>query len=141
MRAGPSSADGAGAPLPSTLTAQGLGPCFNGSRFVIANFNAGSQVVLSGTLAGMEAAAQALQAAGATLTALRVSGAFHSPYMSPAAEAFAEMLAGVEFMQPRVPVIANVNGLPYADRKRTNVRERFRWHVREPLEARRRGRR
>ena len=28
----------------------------------------------------------------------------------------------------------------YADRKGTNVRERFRWHVREPLAARRRGR-
>jgi [acyl-carrier-protein] S-malonyltransferase len=89
-----------------------------GNRFVIANFNAGSQLVLSGTLAGMEAAAQALQAAGATLIALRVSGAFHSPFMSPAAEAFAELLAGVEFKLPRVPVVANVSAMPYADRGR-----------------------
>lgn len=87
-----------------------------GSQFVIANFNAESQLVLSGTLAGMETAAPALKAAGATLIALRVSGAFHSPYMGPAAEAFAELLAGVEFRQPRIPVVANVSALPYGDR-------------------------
>lgn len=86
-----------------------------GSKFVIANFNAGSQLVLSGSMAAMEPAAQALEAAGATLIALRVSGAFHSPCMAPAAEAFAELLAQVHFQQPKVPVVANVNAMPYAD--------------------------
>ncbi len=86
-----------------------------GNKFVIANFNAGSQLVLSGTLAAMETAAQALKAAGATLIALRVSGAFHSPFMAPAAEALAELLADVEFKQPKIPVVANVDALPYGD--------------------------
>lgn len=76
-----------------------------------ANFNTPSQTVIAGTTAGLEAATQRLQAAGAKrVIPLNVSAAFHTPLMAPAAERLRAALDRVEWRAPRVPVMANLTG-------------------------------
>lgn len=76
-----------------------------------ANFNTPSQTVIAGTAAGLEAATQRLQAAGAKrVIPLNVSAAFHTPLMAPAAERLRAALDRVEWRAPRVPVMANLTG-------------------------------
>lgn len=82
----------------------------------MANINSGEQVVLSGELEAVKKAEQLAIAAGAKKTImLNVAGAFHSRLMAPAAEKLAEVLQGIEFRAPSVPVVANVTGLPHGD--------------------------
>jgi trans-AT polyketide synthase, acyltransferase and oxidoreductase domains len=79
----------------------------------LANDNAPAQQVLSGPKVDLERIAPELKAAGANVVPLKVSAAFHSRYMRPAREAFAEFLRGFTFAPPRFPVISNVEALPY----------------------------
>ncbi|MBM2623752.1 ACP S-malonyltransferase [Actinoplanes sp. LDG1-06] len=80
----------------------------------LANLNTTTQVVLAGHRDDIERAGPILKAAGARgYTILKVSGAFHSRYMRPVADAFAEALADVPMSRPRIPVIANVTARPY----------------------------
>jgi len=77
----------------------------------VANHNAPSQVVISGTAEGLAKAEAALKAAGARrIVRLSVSGPFHSPLMSPARREFDEALAPFVFSDPRLPVYSNVTG-------------------------------
>jgi [acyl-carrier-protein] S-malonyltransferase len=76
-----------------------------------ANLNSPVQTVLSGTAAGLEAAAPVLKEAGARrVVPLKVSGPFHSPLMTEARDRFAEALATVDFDDPSKPVYSNVTG-------------------------------
>ncbi len=78
-----------------------------------ANFNSPSQVVVSGTAAGLAKAEDALKAAGAKrFHRLKVSGPFHCPLMGGARKAFDDALSGYTFSDPRVPVYSNVTGRP-----------------------------
>jgi [acyl-carrier-protein] S-malonyltransferase len=80
---------------------------------VPANFNAKGQVVVSGDAAAVEEACGLAKDAGAKRAVmLNVSGAFHSPLMEPAAEGLREHLAGVEFRDPRFPVVSNATAQP-----------------------------
>ncbi|GAA0938240.1 ACP S-malonyltransferase [Virgisporangium aurantiacum] len=80
----------------------------------VANRNSADQVVLSGPEASLAAAGKAIRAAKAgRCVPLRVSAAFHSRYMSDAADRFAAFLDTVRFEPPRIPVIANVTAAPY----------------------------
>lgn len=80
---------------------------------VAANLNAPDQVVISGDPAAVARAGERCRAAGARrVIPLKVSGAFHSPLMAPAAAGLAEVLAGVSFTDPRAPVIANASASP-----------------------------
>jgi [acyl-carrier-protein] S-malonyltransferase len=75
---------------------------------VPANFNSPGQVVVSGDLAGIEEVLELAKAAGAKrVVKLKVSGAFHSPLMQPAAEGLSEHLDGISFLDPRHPVLSN----------------------------------
>jgi [acyl-carrier-protein] S-malonyltransferase len=79
----------------------------------IANDNAIGQIVISGSLPGVESAAEQLRSAGARrVVPLAVSGAFHSPMMASAAEAFADLLVGAEFDDARLPVYQNTDPTP-----------------------------
>jgi [acyl-carrier-protein] S-malonyltransferase len=87
-----------------------------GSVVVAANFNTPGQVVVSGDVDAVERASALLVSAGAKkVTALNVSGAFHSPLMAPAEEGFRAHLDAVEFAAPAFPVISNVTGSPVSD--------------------------
>ena len=81
-----------------------------GDNVVPANFNAPGQVVVSGSLEGVDKLIEAAQKAGARLVKkLKVSGAFHSPLMSYAAAAMRERLAQAKIIPGRIPVVANVS--------------------------------
>jgi [acyl-carrier-protein] S-malonyltransferase len=81
-----------------------------------ANFNCPGQIVLSGSLDACNRAEQLAREFGASGAApLKVAGAFHSELMAPAADRLAEALDEVTFRAPRVPVVSNVDGLPYTE--------------------------
>ena len=80
---------------------------------VPANFNSPGQVVLSGDMAGLEQGMALAKEAGATrVTALNVSGAFHSELMEPAANGLRERLESISVADPAFPVISNVTAQP-----------------------------
>lgn len=77
----------------------------------IANYNSPTQSVISGTEADVAAAEEILKAAGAKrVVRLKVSGAFHSPIMASAAEAFAAAVEPVAFSDPKIALFSNVTG-------------------------------
>ena len=83
---------------------------------VPANFNSPGQVVISGDVAAVERAMEAMKAAGAKRALrLNVSGAFHSPLMEVAKADLREHLADVDFHAPRFPVVSNVTAQPVDD--------------------------
>ena len=84
-----------------------------GGLVVPANYNSPGQVVVSGEVAGVERAMELSKQAGAKRAIrLPVSGAFHSPLMQTAWQAFAQTLGHAPFTDPSVPVYANVNAEP-----------------------------
>lgn len=75
---------------------------------VVANRNCPGQVVISGEPEAVARAGELCKERGAKrLVPLRVSGAFHSPLMQPAAERFREALRQVTFRPPQTPFVAN----------------------------------
>lgn len=83
---------------------------------VPANYNCPGQVVISGSIEGVEKACELLKAAGAKRALiLQVGGAFHSPLMEPAREELAEAIHAAQFKSPVCPVYQNVNALPATD--------------------------
>jgi [acyl-carrier-protein] S-malonyltransferase len=83
---------------------------------VAANYNCPGQLVISGSLKGIEIACERMKAAGAKRALpLPVGGAFHSPLMEPARAELAEAIATIHFAVPTCPVYQNVNALPLSD--------------------------
>jgi len=81
----------------------------------IANDNAPDQLVLSGALAALDRAEAELKERGIRSKRLPVAGAFHSPLMQPAVEPFRDVVAGVDFSEPTVPVMSCVTARPFED--------------------------
>lgn len=80
---------------------------------VPANYNSPGQLVISGSIKGVEKACELIKAAGAKRALpLKVGGAFHSPLMEPAREELAEAIHSTEFNTPICPVYQNVNAQP-----------------------------
>ena len=83
---------------------------------VPANYNSPGQIVISGSLAGIDAAVAALTEKGARRALkLPVGGAFHSPLMEPAKEELREAIEATTFSTPVCPVYQNVNAAPSAN--------------------------
>jgi len=83
---------------------------------VAANYNCPGQVVISGTLSGIDAAVPLLKEAGAKRALkLPVGGAFHSPLMQPAAENLGKAIEATTFHKPSCPIYQNVCALPQTD--------------------------
>lgn len=81
-----------------------------------ANYNCPGQVVISGSIEGIDAACEQLLAAGAKRAMkLKVGGAFHSPLMQPAQEELSEAIANAKFQTPVCPIYQNVDGKPHTD--------------------------
>jgi len=84
---------------------------------VAANYNCPGQVVISGSLSGVEQACVALKAAGAKRALkLPVGGAFHSPLMQPAAEKLEKAILATTFHTPQYPVYQNVSAKAETDK-------------------------
>ncbi|QBS11456.1 ACP S-malonyltransferase [Legionella geestiana] len=80
----------------------------------IANYNSPSQFVIAGdSNALMRATPLFLEAGAKRFIPLKVNGAFHTPLVREASEAFAEFLQDFSFNPPKIPVIANLNAMPY----------------------------
>jgi len=85
-------------------------------RIDVANFNSPEQTVISGLKEDIETFAPQMKDKGAKrVVILRVSGAFHSRYMKPAADEFEAFLAGFSFGSLKFPCIANCSAEPYTD--------------------------
>jgi [acyl-carrier-protein] S-malonyltransferase len=80
-----------------------------GEIVVPANYNCPGQLVISGTVEGVEKACIELKAAGAKRAlVLPVGGAFHSPLMEPARKELERAIASTDFHTPSCPVYQNV---------------------------------
>jgi [acyl-carrier-protein] S-malonyltransferase len=83
---------------------------------VPANYNCPGQLVISGSIKGIDIACEKLKAAGAKRALpLQVGGAFHSPLMEPAREELAAAIEATTFHKPVCPVYQNVNARPSTD--------------------------
>lgn len=83
---------------------------------VPANYNSPGQLVISGSNAGVAAAIEQSKEAGAKIAVqLEVNGAFHSPFMQPAAEELEAGIRATNFSAPRVPIYQNVTAQPETD--------------------------
>ena len=81
-----------------------------------ANYNNPGQLVISGEIAAVDAACDALTAAGAKRALkLKVGGGFHSPCMEPARAELAEAIENTVFTRPICPVYQNVDARPHTD--------------------------
>jgi [acyl-carrier-protein] S-malonyltransferase len=83
-----------------------------GNSVQVANLNCPGQIVISGTVKGVELAGARAKEEGAKVIPLQVSGPFHSSLMKPAAEKFSEVLSQITILDAKTPVIANVTAKP-----------------------------
>lgn len=80
-----------------------------GEVVVAANYNCPGQIVISGSIKGVEAACEKMKANGAKRALLLpVGGAFHSPLMAPAKEELAAAIQATTFDAPTCPIYQNV---------------------------------
>ena len=87
-----------------------------GEVCVAANFNCPGQIVISGSIAGIDKACELMKAAGAKRALpLKVGGAFHSPLMDPAKVELEAAINATEFLTPKCPIYQNVDALPHTD--------------------------
>ena len=99
----------------------------------VSNLNSAQQTVLSGDRQAIEKAEKLAGEAGARRAViLNVAGAYHSALMAPAAERLAEVLAGIEFRRPEVPVVSNVTGCPHE--KPDEIRQSMLKQVTSPVQ-------
>ncbi|MBI1225676.1 MAG: ACP S-malonyltransferase [Bacteroidetes bacterium] len=83
---------------------------------VPANYNCPGQLVISGAVAGIEAAVLKCTEAGAMKAiVLQVGGAFHSPLMQPAKEELKAALEATNFTKPICPIYQNVDAMPQTE--------------------------
>ncbi|MCB0662066.1 MAG: ACP S-malonyltransferase [Saprospiraceae bacterium] len=83
---------------------------------VPANYNCPGQLVISGSIAGIDKAVEKCTEAGARRAiVLQVGGAFHSPLMQPAKEELKAALEATSFSKPMCPIYQNVNARPETD--------------------------
>jgi [acyl-carrier-protein] S-malonyltransferase len=103
-----------------------------GEIVVVANLNAPGQLVISGSRAGIDAAAKlALERGARRVIPLNVSGAFHSPLMASAATRFSTTLDGVPLSDPSPPVVCNVDA--EAVHSADALRDRLRRQLTSPV--------
>ena len=99
----------------------------------VANYNTPDQIVATGTKAGMEALAIAINqfceanALRAKVIALNVGGAFHSPLMQAASEEFSKAIDACTFNNASIPVIQNITGMPVSNASeiKTNLKKQM----------------
>lgn len=103
----------------------------NYKNVYVANLNTPQQIVISGARDAIMAAQSGFEAAGAQLyIPLKVSGAFHSPFMAQAMEVFSIFLDQFTFSKLTIPAISNVTALPYEE---DEVRENLALQITHPV--------
>lgn len=79
----------------------------------IANRNAPTQTIISGTRSGVEEVVERLEALGIHARPVAVACAFHSPVVAPARDRLAKFLSTIEFAEPQLEVFSNTSAAPY----------------------------
>lgn len=105
----------------------------SGEVVVPANYNCPGQLVISGSIKGIDLACVAMKEAGAKRAlVLQVGGAFHSPLMQPAFEELSKAIDSTTFSAPTCPVYQNVSAKAESDvaRIRQNLKEQLTGAVR-----------
>ncbi|HLT70503.1 MAG TPA: ACP S-malonyltransferase [Acidimicrobiales bacterium] len=98
----------------------------------VANDNAPGQVVIAGTPAGLEAAAERARAAGVRrVMPLDVGHAFHTPLLADAAADLRPLLDRITFREPAAPIVANTDAAAHTDP--AGWPERLERHLTEPV--------
>jgi [acyl-carrier-protein] S-malonyltransferase len=94
-----------------SLTAEQIQAVADEADVDVSNLNSAQQTVLSGTVSGIEKAAELAKAAGAKRAIiLKVAGAYHSRLMDSAAAKLEAAIAHIEFAEPKIPVYSNATG-------------------------------
>lgn len=93
------------------------------------NFNSPAQTVVATKEENAEAVEKAFTEERARVKRLAVSGAFHSPFMSKAAEKLENYLDSISLNQPQIPVYSNFTAKPYED----NIKELIKSQVENPV--------
>ena len=103
-----------------------------GESVVVANLNAPGQLVISGSMSGVDAASKLALTRGARRAIpLNVSGAFHSPLMAAAAHEFERALDSATLSDPNPPVVCNVDA--HDAHTADELRERLRAQLTSPV--------
>jgi trans-AT polyketide synthase/acyltransferase/oxidoreductase domain-containing protein len=103
----------------------------NLQHLYIANLNTPQQIVISGSREAVVNAQKVFEGAGAQMyVPLKVSGAFHSPFMAPAMEVFSIFLDQFQFSPLQIPTISNVTALPYEN---DEIRENLALQITHPV--------
>ncbi len=111
-----------------------------GEVVVPANYNCPGQLVISGSIKGIEVACERMKAAGAKRAlVLPVGGAFHSPLMAPAREELKAAIETTTFYNPTCPVYQNVVAKAVMDREEIKKNLDRSAHRRSSLDAKRSG--
>lgn len=97
----------------------------------IANINSPEQIVLGGRKGRLQNLLEACRKRGIRAVPLRVSGAFHTSEMKPAAERFAAFLSDFSFAAPRSAVLSNVTGKPHEP---SEIRKRLIEQIARPVQ-------
>jgi [acyl-carrier-protein] S-malonyltransferase len=80
----------------------------------VANFNAPGQIVIAGSAEGVARAVEIAKELGAKKAMpLPVSGAFHTPFMTPARERLREAIAAAKPRDTEVPIVSNVDAIAH----------------------------
>ena len=87
-----------------------------GDVCVAANYNCPGQIVISGSIEGINKACELMKAAGAKRALpLKVGGTFHSPLMNPAKIELEAAINATEFRTPKCPIYQNVDAKPHTN--------------------------
>ncbi|MFN8670772.1 MAG: ACP S-malonyltransferase [Candidatus Sericytochromatia bacterium] len=98
---------------------------------VIANYNAPEQLVVSGTVSGVEKFSHLLREKGKKVIPLNVSGAFHSHLMTPALRELTDAIEDTEFFDAQIPIVTNIdNTITFEGKK---FKEKLKWQLISPV--------
>ena len=89
--------------------------CAKYSEVYPVNYNCPGQISVSGLSSQMAGFAADVKSAGGRAIQLKVKGAFHSPFMEDAAQAFAEELRSAKVQPRTIPLYSNMTAEPYGD--------------------------
>ena len=107
--------------------------CLGFEKTYPVNYNSPAQTVAATTSANADALCEAVKKEGGRAKLLAVSGAFHSPFMSAAAEGLGEYMEHLDFSQPVIPLYSNVTAKRYeGDLKalvKAQVKSPVRWQT------------
>jgi [acyl-carrier-protein] S-malonyltransferase len=106
--------------------------CRGGRDVWIANDNAPGQIVVAGTPAGVDAAAERARAAGVRrVMPLDVGHAFHTPLLREAADELRHLLDTIDYRTPAAPIVANTDATPHSGTD--GWPDRFARHLTDPV--------